>query len=56
MTKDEHIVSLVRELISSRGETEWLEFKHNKADPLEIGEYVSALSNCAALHGKPCAY
>lgn len=48
--------SLVRELVAIPNETEWVEFKHNKAIPDEIGEYVSALANSAALHGKPCAY
>jgi len=47
---------LVRELISLPTEVEWVEFKHNKAIPDEIGEYISALSNSAALHGKPSAY
>ncbi|MDQ7778079.1 MAG: ATP-binding protein [Planctomycetota bacterium] len=48
--------SLVRELVALPKETEWVERKHSKADPVEIGEYVSALSNSAALHDKPCAY
>lgn len=48
--------SLVRELVALPNETEWLEFKHNKVIPDEIGEYVSALANSAALHGKLCAY
>lgn len=30
-------------------ETEWVEFKVNNSDPNEIGEYISALSNSAAL-------
>lgn len=33
-------------------EVEWAEFKHNKDDPTEIGEYVSAIANAAALHGE----
>lgn len=33
-------------------ETEWVEFKHNNAEPDEIGEYFSALANAAALAGK----
>ncbi len=33
-------------------ETEWVEFKHNNAKPDEIGEYISAISNSAALLGK----
>jgi predicted HTH transcriptional regulator len=47
---------LVRELCKQPTETEWLEFKHNNADPQEIGEYLSALSNSAALCGKANAY
>jgi ATP-dependent DNA helicase RecG len=37
-------------------ETEWLEFKHNNADPEEIGEYLSALANEAALLNQPRGY
>lgn len=37
-------------------EAEWVEFKHNNADHKEIGSYLSALSNSAALNGKPFAY
>jgi predicted HTH transcriptional regulator len=48
--------SLVRELTALTRETEWVEFKHNKAVPEDIGEYLSALSNSAALIGKPSAY
>jgi len=48
--------ALVRELTALPRETEWVEFKHNKAIPDDIGEYVSALANSSALHGKPCAY
>mgnify|MGYP001095101336 CR=1 FL=1 len=33
-----------------------MEFKENKANPVEIGEYISALSNSAALSGKPTGY
>lgn len=59
MTPDhspEYLVSLVRELCKQPAETEWLEFKHNNADPQEIGEYLSALANSAALHGKSEAF
>lgn len=37
-------------ILSCPRETEWIEFKENKADPDEIGEYISAISNSAALH------
>ncbi len=33
-----------------------MEFKHNNSDPQEIGEYVSALANGAALHRQPQAF
>lgn len=46
----------MRELIGLPRETEWVEFKHNKADPAEIGEYISALANSAFLCGKPSGY
>ena len=52
----EYLLSLVREFRNLPQETDWLEFKVNQADPVAIGEYVSALSNAAALCGKSHAY
>lgn len=52
----EQLLSLLRELCRLPNETEWVEFKHNNADPEMIGEYISALSNSAALVGKQSAY
>jgi predicted HTH transcriptional regulator len=37
-------------------EKEWLEFKLNRADPVELGEYVSALANSAMLADRDKAY
>lgn len=37
-------------------EEEWLEFKHNNEDPDQIGQYLSALGNAAALHEKDAGY
>ncbi|PCH54241.1 MAG: transcriptional regulator [Flavobacteriaceae bacterium] len=37
-------------------ECEWLEFKENNDQPQLIGEYLSALSNAAALHGRRFGY
>ncbi|MBK6885664.1 MAG: ATP-binding protein [Tetrasphaera sp.] len=37
-------------------ETEWIEFKENNDDPDEIGQYISALGNAAALEGRRRAY
>ncbi|PHS37682.1 MAG: hypothetical protein COB07_10020 [Sulfurovum sp.] len=53
---DEYIISLITELLKQPRETEWLEFKHNNYDKEMIGEYISALSNSAALNGKTNAY
>ena len=51
-----NIQSTVRELCSYEYEQEWFEFKENWFQPETLGEYVSALSNAAAFHGKPCAF
>ena len=52
----EKIVRLVRELCRLHSEAEWVEFKRNMVKPAEIGQYISALSNSAALNNKPHAY
>ena len=52
----EYLRGLLREFCALPKETEWVEFKENMADPQEIGEYISALSNSAALCGKSAAY
>src|SRR4051812_17724843 len=52
----EYLVSLVHELRKLPSETEWVEFKHNDEDPQDIGEYLSALANAAALVGKSSGY
>ncbi len=49
-------MSIVKELRKLPGETEWVEFKGNNSKPEEIGEYISALANSAALAGKVNAY
>ena len=51
-----YLVSLVHELCRLTGETECVEFKVDVHEPQEIGEYVSALANSAALAGKPFAH
>ncbi|MFA5864259.1 MAG: ATP-binding protein [Phycisphaerae bacterium] len=47
--KSEELKQLVEHLRTQPTETEWLEVKHNNDNPQEIGEYISALSNSAAL-------
>ena len=50
------LMAHICDLASLPCEAEWVEFKENNADPEEIGEYISALSNSAALLGKPQGY
>lgn len=52
----EYLKDLVQELISMPNETGWFEFKVNNDKPDLIGEYISALSNTAALEEIPHAY
>lgn len=52
----EYLLGLLQELRKLPRETEWVEFKHNNDNPEEIGEYLSALANIAALMGKVHAY
>ena len=47
---------LLRSLLALPRETEWVEFKVNDYEPEEIGEYLSALSNSAALLEERAAY
>ncbi len=52
----DYLSGLVDELRKLPEETGWLEFKENNSNPEEIGEYLSALSNTAALLGKANGY
>ncbi len=52
----EYLEGLLRELCALPYETEWVEFKEDNTDPQEMGEYLSALANSAALAGKAAAY
>lgn len=53
---NDYLISILHELRKLPTETEWLEFKHNNDNADEIGEYLSALANSAALLGKVNAY
>lgn len=55
MTEPE-LHALIERLRAEPHETEWLEFKANRHEPQELGEYLSALANSACLHGKPKGY
>ncbi|HJJ47362.1 MAG TPA: putative DNA binding domain-containing protein [Methanocorpusculum sp.] len=47
---------LVETLISKPYEEEWFDFKVNKWDPHDLGQYISALSNAAAMLQREKAY
>ncbi len=53
---DDYLISILKDLCQLPSEIEWVEFKHNNSDPDEIGEYLSALANSAALLGKVTAW
>lgn len=50
------LLGILTELRKLPHKTEWAEFKHNNDNPEEIGEYISALANAAALTGKVSAW
>ena len=41
---NDSLLTLVSKLRQTGGESEWIEFKQNKADPDEICQYLSAIS------------
>ena len=47
---------IVKELIAYPTEANWFEFKGNWYEPNGIGEYISSLSNAAALEGQEYGY
>lgn len=50
------INSIIDEAREHSHELPWIEFKHNNINPQEIGEYISALSNTAALFNQEHAF
>lgn len=53
---DNRLIEILSELCSFDTEREWFEFKENWLIPNELGQYISALSNSAALAGRKYAY
>jgi len=53
---EEHLKKLIDQLRVLPSETEWVEFKENRCEENELGEYISALANSACLHEKEKAY
>ncbi len=54
--QQDYYISLIERLRRLPAETEWLEYKSNNTDPQMIGEYISAISNSAALERKEKGY
>lgn len=50
------ITSIIKDLVSYPNEEEWFEFKENWYQTDGIGEYISSLSNAAAMKGRPFGY
>jgi len=50
------INEIVEQCRLQSSESPWIEFKVNNSDPQDIGEYVSALSNSAALFNQATAF
>lgn len=50
------VIRTVNTLRAMPHENECAEFKHNNANPEDIGEYISALSNSAALMKEPAGF
>jgi predicted HTH transcriptional regulator len=53
---EENLKNMIDELRFLPSETEWVEFKENRCEKNELGEYISALANSACLHDKQKAY
>lgn len=49
-------IALIDRLRALPTETEWFEFKRNRYEPQQLGEYLSALANAACLAGQPRGY
>src|SRR5436305_10419666 len=47
---------ILQHIRASNRESEWVEFKVDDDEPSEVGEYISALANSAALVGKRFGY
>lgn len=57
MPYNPHMInSIIEEARKHAYELPWIEFKHNNHNPQEIGEYISALANTAALFNQEHAY
>ena len=49
-------IDIILDMINRTDEEEWFDFKVNWFNPIEIGEYISAISNATAVCGKKEGY
>ncbi len=56
MKKVEELKKIIKDLIERKNEEEWFEFKENWYNPQQLGTYISAISNVAAVFGKKEGY
>lgn len=53
---EKELIHLIDQLRALSTENEWVEFKQNRYEPEELGEYISALANSACFLDKEHAY
>lgn len=56
MPEEERTHALVRDLMAEPTEQPWLEFKGDNSDPVLMGKTIAAISNGAAIAGKPAGH
>ena len=56
MKSTSRYIKTIQSLLEYPREQEWFEFKANWFEPNPLGEYISALANAAAFHGRDFGY
>lgn len=56
LDNNERVKLILNDVLQYSKEREWFEFKENWFSPIQLGEYVSAISNSCALVGKKEGY
>jgi len=56
LNNTEELKKIIKDLIAHYSEEEWFEFKENWYEPNALGEYISSMSNVAAMLGEKTAY
>ena len=51
MTVEKQLNDILEDLISRDYEEDWFEFKENRFELHQLGEYISGMSNAAAMAG-----